>query len=105
MDAHGAFHDQLRLHAGEIFSMPGIHAKGKLVGPMGRTWTPEALGLSMMGIGTASLILAIFQYRKSLKTFRKSGLEFSWSLYTLFCNSTLVAMLGLFAFMSVALGY
>ena len=77
--------------------------QGKLAGPMGRTWTPEALGLSMMGIGTASLILAIFQYRKSLKTFRNSGLEFSWSLVSLV--STLVAMLGLFAFMSIALGW
>jgi putative membrane protein len=75
--------------------------RGPMVGPLGRTWTPEAVGFSMMAIGTGSLVVALFQHRKELKAFREEGLEKTLSLA--FVVASLVAALGVFALASLLL--
>jgi putative membrane protein len=77
--------------------------RGPIVGPLGRTWTPEAVGFSMMTIGTASLIVALVVHRKEMKTLRQGGLKGGWSLA--FVVASLVALLGLFALVSILLGH
>jgi putative membrane protein len=69
---------------------------------MGRTWSPKAVGLAMLTIGTCSLTLAVLEHWKALKEFRSEGLESQWSLVLLVAS--LVAMLGMFALISLALG-
>jgi putative membrane protein len=76
--------------------------RGPTVGPMGRTWSPEAVGLSLISIGIVSLIAAIQQHWKELKDLGKEGLAHQWSLA--FLVSTLLAVLGVFALASILLG-
>ncbi|HYI97842.1 MAG TPA: DUF202 domain-containing protein [Bryobacteraceae bacterium] len=73
-----------------------------MVGLFGRTWSPGMVGLAMMTIGTGSLVLAVIDYWKSLEVFRAEGLENKWSL-TLVVAS-LVALLGVFALMTLVVG-
>lgn len=77
---------------------------GPTVGLMGRTWTPEAVGFAMMAIGTGALCAAVMQHRRELKLYRAEGLKLhSWSLA--FSVAALVALLGLFAFVTVLTGH
>jgi putative membrane protein len=75
---------------------------GPMVGLMGRTWSPETVGLAMMAIGTGSLTAAVVEHWKALKNFRAEGLEPRWSLALLV--ATLIAVLGVFALVTVVLG-
>jgi putative membrane protein len=77
-------------------------SRGPVVGLMGRTWSPKAVGLAMLTIGTVSLMLAVFEHWRTLKEFRSEGLESRWSLVLLVAS--LVAMLGMFALITLALG-
>jgi putative membrane protein len=79
-------------------------SRGPTVGLFGRTWTPEAIGFSMMTIGTLSLGVAVLHHRRQLKVLREAGLESSnWSLA--FVVSALVVLLGFFALVSLLLGH
>ena len=77
--------------------------RGPIVGPLGRTWTPAVVGFSMMAIGTASLFVAVLVHHQELKALRKEGMESKWSLA--FVVATLVAVLGLFALVSILMGH
>jgi putative membrane protein len=76
-------------------------SRGPAVGLLGRTWTPEVVGFAMMAIGTVSLCVAVFDHRRELKELREAGLERRRSLA--FIVASLVALLGVFAFVSVFL--
>ena len=77
--------------------------RGPTVGLMGRTWSPEAVGLSMMAIGIFSLVVAVRQHWKELKDLQQEGLPRKWSLALLV--ATLVAALGVFALASILKGH
>jgi putative membrane protein len=76
--------------------------RGPTVGLMGRTWSPEAVGLSLISIGVLSLIAAIQQHWKELQDLRQEGLARKWSLA--FLVATLVAVLGVFALATILMG-
>lgn len=73
--------------------------RGPITGPMGRVWTPDAIGFSLMAIGTASLIVAVYVHRKEMKALHAEGAAPNWSLA--FLVGSLVACLGVFAFVSL----
>ena len=56
----------------------------------------------MMTIGAGSLVLAVIEHWKALEEFRTEGLEKKWSLALVV--ATLVALLGVFALLTLALG-
>jgi putative membrane protein len=87
----------------KLFEYLNSSPRGPLVGPFGRTWTPGVVGLSMMTIGIGSLVFAILGHRKTMRALREEGLEGEWSLA--FAVATLVALLGLFALVSLLLGH
>ena len=74
-----------------------------LTGLMGRSVSPHGLGLALIAIGTFSLVVAVLQHRAVLKRLRMRGLEPQWSLALLVAG--LIALLGLFAFGGIALGF
>lgn len=76
--------------------------RGPTVGVFGRTWSPAVLGLIMMTIGTGSLIVAVIQHRNAMNSFRAEGLTSKWSLALLV--GALVALLGIFALITLAAG-
>ena len=86
----------------KLFEYLDSSARGPLVGPFGRTWTPAAVGLSMMAIGVGSLLVAILDHRRTVQSLREEGMEVRWSLA--FAVSALIAVLGLFALVSLLLG-
>src|SRR5688572_15648653 len=77
--------------------------KVSIVGMFGHEIGPEALGLTLITIGTLALMLAVLQHRRVLQRLHQRGLEPRWSL-TL-TVSTLVTLLGAFAFGSLVLNY
>lgn len=77
--------------------------KKAIVGLFGVSWAPATLGLALIGIGTLSLIAAIVQHRQVVASLRARGLAPSWSLALVV--STLVALLGVFAFGSLVFNY
>lgn len=74
-----------------------------IVGMFGHKIGPEALGLTLITIGTLALVVAVLQHRHVLRRLHQRGLEPRWSL-TL-TVSTLVTLLGAFAFGSLVLNY
>jgi putative membrane protein len=78
-------------------------SRGPTIGPLGRTWTPEAIGFSMMSIGTLALVVALLGHRTEVRTLREEGLPRKWSLAS--TVGLLIALLGLFALVSLLLGH
>jgi putative membrane protein len=70
-----------------------------LVGLFGRAWGPAGLGLMLIAIGTCSLVAAVAQHAKSLRSLRERGLAPQWSLALVV--ACVVALLGVFAFASL----
>ncbi len=70
--------------------------RGEVVGLFGRRWAPSTVGLALVAIGTGALILAVLQHAQALRGLKREGLEPRWSLAL--AVSTLVAVLGVFAF-------
>jgi putative membrane protein len=75
---------------------------GPTVGPLGHTWSPGVVGLAMMTIGTGALIMAVIEHWKTLNVFRAKGFESKTSLALIV--ATLVAILGLFALLTLMAG-
>jgi putative membrane protein len=69
-------------------------------GPAGRTWSAEGVGMSLITLGTFSLVFAIFDYRRELKLLRAAGLESRFSLPL--AVASVLAILGLMALISLA---
>jgi putative membrane protein len=76
---------------------------GAIVGRFGRIWAPASVGMAMVVIGTVALIIAIFQHRRRVAALRREGLLPQWQLAL--GVATLVAVLGVFAFGSLIVGF
>jgi putative membrane protein len=72
---------------------------GAVVGRFGSTWTSDAVGLTMIVIGTVSLVLAVIQHHRRVVALRAFGLVPQWNLAL--WVASLVAALGVFAFLSL----
>lgn len=74
---------------------------GPVVGPFGRTWASDTVGLVMIAIGTFALVVAVIQHRRRVRALRDYGLVPQWNLALRVAS--LVAVLGVFAFFSLVL--
>ena len=72
---------------------------GAVVGRFGSTWASDTVGLTMIAIGTVSLVLAVFQHHRRVVALRAYGLRQQWNLALWVAG--LVAALGVFAFLSL----
>jgi putative membrane protein len=77
--------------------------RGVSAGLFGHQWSPTTLGLMLISIGTGALVVAVIQHRRTVVELRQHGLVPGWSLALVV--STLVAVLGVFAFGSLVLKY
>jgi len=73
-----------------------------IVGRFGATWSPTVLGMAMVLIGTVALGVAVVQHRRRVAALRSAGLPPQWNLA--FIVAVVVAVLGLFALVSLATG-
>lgn len=79
------------------------HERGApVVGRLGATWSPRALGTAMVLIGTGALVAAVIQHGRRVKALKKDGLVDQWNLA--YWVAILVAALGVFALGSLVLG-
>jgi putative membrane protein len=72
-----------------------------VVGSFGRTWASDTVGMTMITIGTVSLVLAVIQHHRRVTALRELGLVAQWNLA--YWISSLVAALGVFAFVALVL--
>jgi putative membrane protein len=70
-----------------------------VVGRFGSTWASDTVGLTMIAIGTVSLVLAVFQHHRRVVALRDYGLVRQWNLALWVAG--LVAALGVFAFFAL----
>ena len=75
---------------------------GPVVGKLGRTWTPTALGTAMILIGTIALVIAIVQHKRRVDALKREGLVPQWNLA--YNVAILIAALGVFALVSLVPG-
>ncbi len=68
-------------------------------GPLGGVWSPDVVGLVLIGIGIFALIVAALQYRQSLRLLQREGLQKRWSLSL--TVAALLGLLGIIAFLGV----
>jgi putative membrane protein len=74
---------------------------GAVVGRFGSNWASDTVGLTMIAIGTLSLVLAVIQHQRRVVALRAYGLVPQWNLALWIAG--LVAALGVFAFLSLVL--
>lgn len=74
---------------------------GGVVGTFGRTWASDTVGLTMISIGTFSLVAAVIQHRRRVAALRELGLVPQWNLA--YWIAGLVSALGVFAFLALVL--
>jgi putative membrane protein len=72
-----------------------------MTGVFGRTWASDTVGLIMIAVGTFALVLAVIQHRRRVTALREQGLMPQWNLALWIAS--LVAVLGVFAFLSLVL--
>ena len=72
---------------------------GAVVGRFGSTWASDTVGLTMIAIGTVSLVLAVIQHHRRVVALRAYGLVQQWNLALWIAG--LVAALGVFAFLAL----
>lgn len=72
---------------------------GAVVGRFGRTWASDTVGLAMITIGTVALVIAVVQHKWRVDALRGMGLVPQWNLAM--AVASLVAVLGVFAFVSL----
>jgi putative membrane protein len=75
---------------------------GEVVGHFGRTWASDTVGLTMIAIGTVALVVAVIQHKRRVDALRAMGLVPQWNLAL--TVASLVAVLGVFAFVSLVAG-
>jgi putative membrane protein len=73
-----------------------------VVGRFGATWSPRALGMAMVLIGTGALIAAVIQQHRRVNALRREGMVAQWNLA--YWVAIVVAALGAFALVSLVLG-
>ena len=72
-------------------------------GPMGRTWAPSTVGLTLVALGVFSLLIAIYQHRESLRQWRNEGLPVSFSLAL--TVAYMLTALGMFALVALIVNW
>lgn len=72
-----------------------------VTGRLGNTWASDTVGMTMIVIGTVSLALAVIQHHRRVATLRADGLPQQWNLAL--WVAAVVAVLGVFAFVSLVL--
>jgi putative membrane protein len=70
-----------------------------VVGPFGRTWASDTVGLIMITIGTFALVAAVIQHHRRVAALRGLGLVPQWNLAMWVAAA--IAALGVFAFFGV----
>jgi putative membrane protein len=73
-----------------------------VVGPFGRTWASDTVGLVMITIGTFALVAAVIQHQRRVAALRELGLVQQWNLALWVAGA--IAVLGVFAFLGVFVG-
>ncbi|GJG97608.1 YidH family protein [Cupriavidus pauculus] len=81
--------------------LEGQHGGGPIVGRLGGTWSPRAVGTAMVLIGTGALIAAVVQHRRRVSALRREGLMPQWNLA--YWVALILAALGAFALLSLVL--
>jgi putative membrane protein len=76
---------------------------GTIVGPLGRAWASDTVGLLMIAIGTFTMILAVVQHRRRVAELRPYGLVPQWNLAL--WVSAAITVLGVFAFFTLLLAW
>ena len=74
-----------------------------ITGPMGRTWAPSTVGLTLVAMGVFSLLIAIYQHREALRQWRKEGLPVSFSLSL--TVAYMLTALGIFALVALIVNW
>jgi putative membrane protein len=87
----------------KIFKAIGDKRSAPVVGTFGSIWTPEAVGRTMVFIGTGALVCAVIQHRRRVAALRAQGLVAQWNLAL--HVALLVAALGVFALLTLFLGH
>jgi putative membrane protein len=68
-------------------------------GPAGNVWTAVGVGLVLVSLGTAALVVAVFDHYRELKQLRAAGLPARFSLTT--AVASVLAILGMMALLSL----
>lgn len=82
--------------------LEGQHGGTQVVGRLGATWSPRAVGTAMVLIGTGALIAAVTQHRRRVLALQREGLLPQWNLA--YWVALILAALGAFALVSLVLG-
>lgn len=72
-----------------------------IIGRFGREWSPSAVGIAMVVIGTGALVFATIQHYRRVQALRRHGLLPQWNLAL--NVAVLVAVLGIFALSTLLL--
>jgi putative membrane protein len=72
-------------------------------GPMGRTWAPSTVGLTLVAMGIFSLLIAIYQHREAVRQWRNEGLPVSFSLSL--TVAYMLTALGIFALVALIVNW
>jgi putative membrane protein len=72
-------------------------------GPRGNAWTAESVGMAFISLGTFALIMAVFDHRRQVKLLRTRGLDVRFNLPA--AVASVLAILGIIAFLSVTVGF
>lgn len=76
---------------------------GPIVGPLGRAWASDTVGLIMIAIGVFTLTLAVVQHRRRIEALRPMGLLPQWNLALWIAAA--VAILGVFTFVNLLIAW
>ncbi len=76
---------------------------GPIVGPLGRAWASDTVGLLMIAIGTVTMMLAVIQHRRRVAALREYGLVQQWNLALWVAAA--ITVLGAFAFINLLLAW
>ena len=74
-----------------------------VVGPFGRAWASDTVGLLMIATGTFTMTLAVIQYRRRVDDLRAYGLKPQWNLAL--WVAVAITVLGVFAFLNLLLAW
>ena len=87
----------------KFFQYLGAQRGGPVVGPLGRPWSSDTIGLLMIAVGTFTMILAVIQHRRRIAALRHLGLMPQWTLALWIAGA--ITVLGLFAFVNLLLAW
>jgi putative membrane protein len=86
----------------KFFEYLGGKQGAPLVGTFGWVWTPATVGTAMVVLGTGAMVSAIIQHWRRVAALRARGLLPQWNLALNI--AVLVAVLGVFALLTLAFG-